>query len=101
MKEAHKQRLREAQLRNISKLPNRECLYCKKKYKPTAFHQRFCCSECHYVYMYALVKKARNKFPKYTCQFCNKTIQLNFNPINNSNKFKNFKCPYCNEKRTF
>jgi len=94
---AHKQKLRETQLRNISELPDRECILCKKIYNPTAFHQRFCCDTCRYNYM--LIKEAKNKRPKYTCQFCNKTTQLNFSPIDNINKLKNFKCSHCGKKR--
>ena len=86
------------------------CEICENKL--TGQQTKHCSKRCGYIASrrrLARLKKLganrtdvkENTYPKYTCQYCKKETQLDFNPAKliGSRKFKNFVCPHFNKGR--
>lgn len=79
------------------------CKGCGDDFKPHFRNQTFCKTQCRIDYtnenrkeLYGVhPMKYENKFPKWTCEDCNTTIQLDFHPIKQPQKLKELKCKKC------
>lgn len=83
----------------------RNCQICGAEFiaiKTTQlFDKRKCFKRAYYIRKKAEMadEAASPKYPIYYCNVCNFKIQLDFDPVKNSDLFENHKCPNCNFTR--
>lgn len=80
------------------------CKGCGEDFKPRYKNQAYCSSQCRINYtndnrreLYGSypIPKQKGKFPRWTCQNCETSIQLTFDPIKESSKLRDIKCKKC------